>query len=453
MAGQDEGEKRWEFPCVYLGRFLGSVVKRARQAHSAGCNGTRDRARFNFPEPKRIVEGFEVMGDKETCGLCWEDFWNYETPKVVVVKNRNLGIIYRIIQLVIIMYFVVYVFIIEKSYQERESAPESSVITKVKGIAITNSSLERKIWDVAEYIKPPEGGDIFSITVRTMTTPFQRLSTCPESDDVPGSECESDLDCEAGEMDQLGNGIKTGRCVIFRDMNKTCEVEAWCPAENEINMRDSVLEGVQNLTLFIKNSINFPRFGFSKGNIQKSSKLNCTFDEDTNLYCPIFPIGFIVEKAGESFDNLREKGGVLGVIINWVCDLDKDASECNPQYSFRKLNSGYNFRHTKYFMENGVEYRTLTKVFGLRIDIIVHGEAGKFNIVPTIINVASALTSIGIGSFLCDWILLTFMNKNDVYSEKKFEEVIKTGNTSTRNENGTTEQEVRPVLPQNCKHC
>lgn len=49
-----------------------------------------------------------------------------------------------------------YVFIIEKSYQERESAPESSVITKVKGIAITNSSLERKIWDVAEYIKPPE---------------------------------------------------------------------------------------------------------------------------------------------------------------------------------------------------------------------------------------------------------------------------------------------------------
>lgn len=286
-----------------------------------------------------------------------------------------------------------------------------------------------------------------------MTTPFQRLSTCPESDDVPGSECKSDLDCEAGEMDQLGNGIKTGRCVIFRDMNKTCEVEAWCPAENEINMRDSVLEGVQNLTLFIKNSINFPRFGFSKGNIQKSSKLNCTFDEDTNLYCPIFPIGFIVEKAGESFDNLREKGGVLGVIINWVCDLDKDASECNPQYSFRKLNSGYNFRHTKYFMENGVEYRTLTKVFGLRIDIIVHGEAGKFNIVPTIINVASALTSIGIGSFLCDWILLTFMNKNDVYSEKKFEEVIKTGNTSTHNENGTTEQEVRPVLSQNCKHC
>ncbi|XP_078277264.1 P2X purinoceptor 4b isoform X2 [Rhinoraja longicauda] len=362
------------------------------------------------------------MGYKETCGLSWEDFLNYETPKVVVVKNRNLGIIYRIIQLVIIMYFVVYVFIIEKSYQERESAPESSVITKVKGIAITNTSLEKKIWDVAEYIKPPEGGDIFSITVRTITTPLQTLTTCPESDDVPGSTCNSDLDCESGEVDQLGNGIKTGRCVIYRDSIKTCEVDAWCPVENKIYTRNSELKGIQNLTLFVKNSIHFPRFGFSKGNIQKSSALNCTFDEDTNLYCPIFPIGFIAEKAGESFDHLCEKGGVLGIIINWVCDLDKQASECNPQYSFRKLNSGYNFRHTKYFLENGIEKRILTKVFGIRIDIIVHGEAGKFNIVPTIINVAAALTSIGIGSFLCDWILLTFMNKNDVYSDKKFDE-------------------------------
>ncbi|XP_069788931.1 P2X purinoceptor 2-like isoform X2 [Narcine bancroftii] len=366
------------------------------------------------------------MGYKDACNLCWADFWKYETPKVVVVKNRNLGVIYRIIQLVIILYFVVYVFIIQKSYQEKENAPESSVITKVKGIAITNNSLERKIWDVAEYINPPEGRDIFSITVQTVTTPFQRLSTCPESDDVPGSNCTSDLDCESGEMDLLGNGIKTGRCVIYRDSIKTCEVYAWCPVENESSKRNSALKGIQNLTLFIKNSIHFPRFGFSKGNMKKNSEpsylRHCTFDEVTNHYCPIFPLGFITEKAGEDFDNLSKRGGVLGVIINWMCDLDKEASECNPQYSFRKLDSGYNFRSTKYFTKNGIEYRTLTKIFGIRIEIIVHGEAGRFNIIPTIINVASALTSIGIGSFLCDWILLTFMNKNDVYSEKKFEE-------------------------------
>ncbi|XP_067862042.1 P2X purinoceptor 2 [Heptranchias perlo] len=406
------------------------------------------------------------MGYRETCALHWAEFWDYETPKVVVVKNRTLGIIFRIIQLIIIAYFVVYVFIIQKSYQERENAPESSVITKMKGIAISNSSIERKIWDVAEYVNPPEGRDIFSITVRTITTPFQRLNTCPENDNVPGSTCTSDSDCVAEEMQLFGNGMKTGRCVTYHDSKKTCEIYAWCPVENGPSIRDSVLERAQNFTVFIKNSIHFPRFGFTKGNIQEHRKpdylRSCRFDEDTNLYCPIFPLSFIIEKAGETFDDLSKTGGILGVIINWNCDLDKAASECNPHYSFRRLDSisnnnsaglGYNFRHAKYYMENGTQYRTLIKVFGIRIDIIVHGEAGKFDFVPTVINVAAALTSIGVGSFLCDWILLTFMNKNDVYSEKKFEEVIKERKMLAGNEHGASEQEMRAIQPQNGKNC
>lgn len=40
----------------------------------------------------------------------------------------------------------------QKSYQDRETGPESSVITKVKGITLS----EHKVWDVEEYVKPPE---------------------------------------------------------------------------------------------------------------------------------------------------------------------------------------------------------------------------------------------------------------------------------------------------------
>uniref|UniRef100_A0A803SVS3 Uncharacterized protein n=1 Tax=Anolis carolinensis TaxID=28377 RepID=A0A803SVS3_ANOCA len=39
-----------------------------------------------------------------------------------------------------------------KGYQESESGPESSVITKVKGVTRSQS----KVWDVEEYVKPPE---------------------------------------------------------------------------------------------------------------------------------------------------------------------------------------------------------------------------------------------------------------------------------------------------------
>ena len=45
-----------------------------------------------------------------------------------------------------------YVFIVQKSYQESETGPESSIITKVKGITTS----EHKVWDVEEYVKPPE---------------------------------------------------------------------------------------------------------------------------------------------------------------------------------------------------------------------------------------------------------------------------------------------------------
>ncbi|XP_039078683.1 P2X purinoceptor 2 isoform X2 [Hyaena hyaena] len=420
---------------------------------------------------------------------CWSAFWDYETPKVIVVKNRRLGVVYRAVQLFILLYFVWwvrcaggagpgdpgrrrpagegpgspparpcrsrrYVFIVQKSYQDSETGPESSVITKVKGITYS----ERKVWDVEEYVKPPEGGSVFSIITRTEVTPSQTLGTCPESMRVSNASCDTDEDCVAGQLDMLGNGqcpparggvrwgarpsplsavclpagLRTGRCVpYYQGSAKTCEVSGWCPVEDGASVSQFLGKMAPNFTILIKNSIHYPKFQFSKGNIEhrKDGYLKrCTFDEASDLYCPIFKLGFIVERAGENFTELAHTGGVIGVIINWDCDLDLSASKCNPKYSFRRLDpkhvpasSGYNFRFAKYYKVNGSATRTLIKAYGIRIDVIVHGQAGKFSLIPTIINLATALTSIGVGSFLCDWILLTFMNKTKVYSHKKFD--------------------------------
>ncbi|KAF4011822.1 hypothetical protein G4228_004181 [Cervus hanglu yarkandensis] len=338
---------------------------------------------------------------------CWSAFWDYETPKVIVVKNRRLGIVYRAVQLLILLYFVWYVFIVQKSYQDSETGPESSVITKVKGITLS----DHKVWDVEEYVKPPESMRVSNAT------------------------CDSDEDCVAGQLDMLGNGVRTGRCVpYYHGSSKTCEVSGWCPVEDGASVSQFLGTMAPNFTILIKNSIHYPKFQFSKGNIEnrKDGYLKrCTFHEVSDLYCPIFKLGYIVEQAGENFTELAHTGGVIGVIINWDCDLDLSASECNPKYSFRRLDpkhipasSGYNFRFAKYYKINGSITRTLIKAYGIRIDVIVHGQAGKFSLIPTIINLATALTSIGVGSFLCDWILLTFMNKNKVYSHKKFDKMV-----------------------------
>lgn len=37
---------------------------------------------------------------------CWSAFWDYETPKVIVVRNRRLGFVHRMVQLLILLYFV-----------------------------------------------------------------------------------------------------------------------------------------------------------------------------------------------------------------------------------------------------------------------------------------------------------------------------------------------------------
>ncbi|XP_069476369.1 P2X purinoceptor 2-like [Ambystoma mexicanum] len=144
------------------------------------------------------------------CLKCFWQFWDYETPKMIVVKNRNLGTIYRLVQLLILLYFIWYVFIIQKGYQAQETGPESSIITKVKGLSHSEvAGIGEKVWDVAEYVKPPEGGSIFTIITRTESTALQTLGRCPESKKVHNANCSSDADCVRGEMYMLGNGSPT----------------------------------------------------------------------------------------------------------------------------------------------------------------------------------------------------------------------------------------------------
>uniref|UniRef100_A0A8C4XG98 P2X purinoceptor n=1 Tax=Erpetoichthys calabaricus TaxID=27687 RepID=A0A8C4XG98_ERPCA len=373
------------------------------------------------------------MGCKVFIMQCFVGFWDYETPKIMVVKNMTLGIIYRIVQLLIVTYFTWYVFISQKAYQESETGPESFIYTKMEGAAISGDTVQ----DTVEYSRPPEGGDVISAILRKEVTPNQKQGVCAEHFAVPKANCTKDSDCIPGRTDMSGNGQRTGRCVQYYNFTfKTCEIKSWCPIEEFAAIRELELKEAINFTVLIKNTIHFPKFRVAKSNVmRKRSKYylqSCHYNEVTDIYCPNFKLGYIAEQAGEKFSELCKTGGVIGVFINWNCNLDLDPSECKPKYSFRRLDlrknhasSGYNYRFAKYYSENGTEVRTMIKAFGMRIDVIVHGQAGKFSIIPTIINMVTALTSVGIVSFLCDWILLTFIDKDEVYSEKKFDEICK----------------------------
>ena len=125
------------------------------------------------------------------------------------------------------------------------------------------------------------------------------------------------------------------------------------------------------------------------------------------------------------YDKLAIKGGVIGIDIQWNCDLDWDFQKyCLPKYNFRVLDeTGWNFRFANYHEENR---RTLTKAYGIKFLINVGGKAGKFDLKNTAILLVTGLGLLGLANILCDFVLLHCSNRfGKDLMEKKYEAVYK----------------------------
>ncbi|XP_034557387.1 P2X purinoceptor 5-like [Notolabrus celidotus] len=363
--------------------------------------------------------------------------FDYKTEKFIVAKNKRVGVLYRLIQLSVIGYIIGWVFLSKKGYQETDEAIQSSVITKLKGVSVTNTSESGLlVWGPEDYAIPPQGEAVLFIVTNFFETPNQKLGYCAESPKVLDGHCRNDDECKEGKIVVAGNGIMSGRC-LRKDKNSTgtCEIYAWCPVERTFKPERPLLANAENFTIYIKNFILFPKFGFTKSNVLETTDdsylKKCRYDEELHPYCPIFRLGDITKRAGYNFQDMATLGGSVGIMIEWNCDLDKGYSNCHPVYHFTRLDLsvsnttvtvGFNFRHTRYFKNAaGESYRSLFKVYGVRFNILVHGKAGKFSIVPTAINVAAGLALMGAGTFFCDMVLLYLMKKGDSYRKRKFE--------------------------------
>ncbi|XP_072792439.1 P2X purinoceptor 6 isoform X4 [Taeniopygia guttata] len=225
----------------------------------------------------------------------------------------------------------------------------------------------------------------------------------------------------------LPRGIKTGKCLMFNATHSTCEIYGWCPVENSTLPRKPLLAEAENFTLFIKNTVHFTKFNFSKCNTLQTTDpsyfKSCTYDPVFNPSCPVFRVRDMVEAAGESFGDLALLGGSIRVLIEWNCDLDHPATQCQPQYSFSLQDMRYNFRTASYYWGSQQQlYRNLLKLYGIRFDLSVHGQAGKFSIVPTAVSFATSIAFFGAATVVCDLVLLYLDAKADLYWKEKFEE-------------------------------
>ncbi|EDO41363.1 predicted protein [Nematostella vectensis] len=388
------------------------------------------------------------------CGKVIDSLLEYNTSKIVHIKSKKVGLINRLIQLAIIGYIIGYVIIYKKGYQEVEK-PYSSVTTKLKGTSFTNLTGNESfplyggpfVWDQADYVIPPEENDAFFVATNMVITPDQRQGTCPESPDIANVKCTRDENCTRMEETSYGHGFQTGKCVPSDQEKgiKVCEVFAWCPVELDITPMPQ-FPSLKNFTVLIKNTVQFPSFGVSKRNIapdaDTSTLKSCQYDKDTSPLCPIFRLETITKEAGQDFNKLAYKGGVIGIIITWNCDFDSLLYSCKPVYSFRRLDNanapiakGYNFRHANYYVKNDTLHRTLFKAYGIRFVVTVTGQGGKFNVVPLFLNLGSGLALLSIATVLCDVVVLYVLRRKEFYREKKYQYVVENSSDEVSNRN------------------
>eukprot|EP00117_Sycon_ciliatum_P017443 scpid72722/ scgid16433/ P2X purinoceptor 4; ATP receptor; Purinergic receptor len=383
------------------------------------------------------------------CGKIGSTLFEYETLKVVHIRSKKVGFINRLIQLVVICYVIGYAIVYEKGYQDTDLVT-SGVTAKLKGVAYTDlnsdPAIGERIWDMADYHIPPQQSSAFYVMTNMHVTPFQKNGTCAEKPSIKS--CTNGNDCAAGELVPNGDGRMTGNCVQYNNTEPvgrmSCQIMGWCPVEDEdpTKSRGAVLEqDARNFTVFIKNSIEFKKFTYKARNINddvnnRTYLEKCNYHPDTDAFCPIFRLEDIFRYAGilEQWPQATKDGAVMAIDILWNCNLDSLQFKCAPEYKFRrvdnpavKLSPGFNFRFGKYYklQEDGqvVQYRDLTKSYGVLFLINVEGEAGKFSPVPLFINLGTGLALLSVATVLCDFITLNLLKKRTFYREKKYEDV------------------------------
>ncbi|CAF1457331.1 unnamed protein product [Rotaria sordida] len=178
-------------------------------------------------------------------------------------------------------------------------------------------------------------------------------------------------------------------------MINVCEINAWCPEELSKSTDYKInIDDLLNITVFIKTAVSFAQFNIKLRTVKQDTKFSCRFNSDTDPRCPIFQIGYIIKKLQEkdrriNLKALYNQGGLIQIEQIWECNFDYNVKnqECFPIYKFNllqsgddKLSPGVNFRFVERYRSNEIDYRTTTKVYGLRFVLTIAGHGGRFDI-------------------------------------------------------------------------
>jgi len=174
--------------------------------------------------------------------------------------------------------------------------------------------------------------------------------------------------------------------------------------------------------------VTFTLFKKNLRNIQDNTNFTCRFDGTAHTAdCPIIRVGYILDQLKANRIALLQEGGLIEIRQDWTCNFDASSKKCTPTYEFSLLQSGddkqspgINYRFAQKYRVDGTDYRTLSKVYGLRFIVSITGKGGQFNIVNLFIAIGSGIGFMVIAGIVCDAILMYFHKSRSRYREGKF---------------------------------
>jgi len=330
----------------------------------------------------------------------------------------------------LLAYVVIYTVVLQKGYQTYDNLVGSSMI-KVKGSAHIGDLDNATIYDQYDLVVPPLMPDAVFMTTNFIETVNQSRTICDGNLDgdlndpynpVKSELCNCSysnnvtLCCQYGEHTE--NGMKLGYCGTDKIH---CALKAWCPLEQPpANPNITILENVQNWTVFIRANIRFPVFNVSRSNTQA----NVTLGKD------LFYVSDILKATGWTYDEIKSGGAIVLATFEFNCDLNQDENNCNPNINFLRLDStqpnsastGFNYRYStpNRDLSTGFLTRDLHKVYGMNLIVQMYGTAGRFSMVALTITLGSGLAILSLSTLFCDIIMQFIIPGHPKYAQEKY---------------------------------
>ena len=314
----------------------------------------------------------------------------------------------------------------------------AETFAKLKGSAWQISTVEnqtkRSVVDAYDLVVPPLLENAVFITTSMETTREIANTTCaaPRGDFF----CNATNVTEACPKDEFvvsydasnGNeGLFTGKCDYYDpkdDSKGMCEILGWCPDESRAKEK-VIYDGIGNWSLLVRLNAEFAlfdkKFNTAEKNIQPG--LNQWMIKD------------ILHEADTEYESINSTGAILLMKAKYDCDFNTQDT-CTPDWEFSRLDKTST---AKQFSEGFSYYqkveinetvRVIHKRYGLKLEMTVSGQGGRFDLVQLTIALGSGIGLLSVASLVTDFILQNIC-KSKRYLAHKYDNIV-AGRVSTK---------------------